>query len=238
MKLTNPVFSKKRMCGVYNVSNAMSVQGAVNKTGILTAVLFLAAGWMWYNQPVGTISGYVIGAAIAGFVIALVTVFNPRISPFTSIIYAALEGITLGGISAFSELTHPGIVTKAVTITFCILFSMLLIYKFQIIRVTSQFYSGVVAATGGICLMYLFNLVIGFWGVQIPYLHEGGGWFGILISLAIIVIASLNLILDFHNIEEMAEHRAPKYMEWYGAFGIMITMVWLYLEVLKLLKRK
>ncbi len=231
MKSSNPVF-KKMQDSDYAASNAMTIQGTINKTGILTVVLFVTAGWMWMNQPAGELSGYVIGACLAAFVVGLVTIFKPRISPFTSLLYAALEGISLGGLSAYFEASHPGIVTKAIVITFCILFSMLLIYKTRIIRVTTQFTTGLLAAGAGILFMYLISIFL-----PVPYLHEGGGWIGIGINLAIIVVASLYLLLDFHNIEVMVEHRAPKYMEWYGAFGIMITLVWLYLEVLKLLKR-
>lgn len=237
MKTNNPIFKKSVRAIPTDTTGIMTVQGAINKTGILTLILIATAVIAWNNTLVKVIPSFLIPCAIFGFGLGIYTIFNPRYSPVCAPIYAALEGAVLGSISAIYEMQYSGIVSKAVMITFGILIAMIIVYKLKIIKVTNQFYRSVVAATGGVCLIYIADILLSFFGVSLPYLHEGG-WAGILISLVIIGIASMNLILDFHNIELMAENRAPKFMEWYGAFGIMVTLIWLYLEVLRLLSKK
>jgi uncharacterized YccA/Bax inhibitor family protein len=177
-----------------------------------------------------------LGGALLGFVIALVTVFKRTWAPISAPIYALCQGLFLGGISAILDKSYPGIAIQAISLTFGVMFVMLLAYKFRIIRATRGFKLGVIAATGGIVIVYLVNMVMGFFGRQIYFLNSAGPW-GIGISLFIVVIAALNLILDFDMIENAARMGAPKYMEWYGAFGLMVTLVWLYLEILRLLSK-
>jgi uncharacterized YccA/Bax inhibitor family protein len=165
-----------------------------------------------------------------------VTVFKKEWSPVTSPVYALLEGVFLGAVSALFEKSYPGIVMQAVGLTFGVLFCLLAVYKSGIIKVTERFKLGVVAATGGIALFYLASIVAGFFGVRFSFIY-GGGVLGIGFSLFVVAIASLNLVLDFDFIEKGSQRQIPKYMEWYGAFGLMVTLVWLYLEILRLLAK-
>jgi uncharacterized YccA/Bax inhibitor family protein len=154
----------------------------------------------------------------------------------TAPIYAVLEGLFLGGISAIFEMSYPGIVIQAVALTFGTLFCLLAAYKSRLIKVTENFKLGIVAATGAICLIYLVSIIMGFFGASIPMIHSSGP-LGIGFSLFVVTIAALNLVLDFDFIERGSEMGAPKYMEWYGAFGLVVTLVWLYIEILRLLSK-
>ena len=174
--------------------------------------------------------------AIGGFVAALVTVFKKEWAPVTAPLYALVEGFFLGAISAMYNFMYEGIVLQAVMLTFGTLFALLFAYRSGLIKATENFKLGVVAATGGIALVYLATIVLGFFGVSIPLIHESG-LVGIGFSLFVVVIAALNLVLDFDFIETGVEQGAPKYMEWYGAFGLMVTLVWLYIEFLRLLSK-
>ncbi len=215
-------------------SSAMTIQGTTNKTLTLLLLTILTASWSWGN-PLRAMP-FVWPAAIAGLIVAMVTVFKKEWSPVTAPIYALVEGVFLGAVSALFERAYQGIVIQAVGLTFGVLFCLLLAYKSRIIKVTENFKLGVVAATGGIALLYMVSIVMGFFGKSIPFIHESGP-FGIGFSLFVVVIASLNLVLDFDFIEKGAEHGAPKHMEWYGAFGLMVTLIWLYLEILRLLAK-
>nr|MDP9323819.1 Bax inhibitor-1/YccA family protein [Acidobacteriota bacterium] len=175
-------------------------------------------------------------SVIAGFIVAMVTVFKQSWAPYTTPVYAAVEGVALGGISVVFEARYPGIVSQAVFLTFGTLGALLLAYRSGLIKATENFKLGVVAATGGIALLYLLSFILGFFGVNVPLIHSSGT-FGILFSMFVVVIAALNLVLDFDFIEKGAERGAPKYMEWYGAFGLLVTLVWLYLEILRLLAK-
>ncbi len=177
----------------------------------------------------------VVGA-IGGFVVALVTIFKQTWAPVTAPLYALLEGLVIGGVSTIFEAQFPGIVIQAAGLTLGTCLALLLAYKSRLIRATENFKMGVVAATGGIALFYLITLVLGFFGIRIPLLYSNG-WMGIGFSLFVVVIAALNLVLDFDFIEQGAARGAPKYMEWYGAFGLMVTLIWLYLEMLRLLAK-
>jgi uncharacterized YccA/Bax inhibitor family protein len=179
---------------------------------------------------------YLIGGAIGGFVLALVTAFKKEWSPVTAPLYALVEGFFLGSISAIYNAQFEGIVLQAVMLTFGTLFALLFAYRTGLIKATENFKLGVAAATGGIFLIYLATIVLGLFGIKIPYIHESG-IIGIGFSLFVIVIAALNLVLDFDFIESGVEAGAPKYMEWYGAFGLMVTLVWLYIEFLRLLAK-
>jgi uncharacterized YccA/Bax inhibitor family protein len=174
--------------------------------------------------------------AIGGFITAMVTIFKKTWSPVTAPLYALLEGLVLGAISALLEKVYPGIAIQAVGLTFGVLFCLLFAYSSRMIRVTAKFRLGVVAATGAIAVTYLVDMVLHFFGIQIPFIHQSGFW-GIAFSVVVVIIASLNLVLDFDFIESGTQSGAPKYMEWYGAFGLMVTLIWLYLEILRLLSK-
>ena len=177
-----------------------------------------------------------MGGAIGGLIVAIVTAFKKEWSPVTAPIYAVLEGLFLGGISATFEARWPGIVVQAVALTFGTLFCLLMAYKSRIIKVTENLRLGIFAATGAIAVFYLVTIVLSFFKIQVPFVF-GSGPIGIIFSLVVVVIAALNLVLDFDFIEKGAEHGAPKYMEWYGAFALMVTLIWLYLEILRLLSK-
>tara|TARA_B100001057_G_scaffold495949_1_gene596100 strand:- start:3144 stop:3761 length:618 start_codon:yes stop_codon:yes gene_type:complete len=184
----------------------------------------------------GELYPWLIGSGIAGFVVALITVFKKTAAPITAPIYAAIEGILLGMLSAFYEMQFPGLVFQAILLTFGTLFALLMAYRSGVIKATENFKLGVFAATGGIGLIYLTTFILSFFGLSIPYIH-GSGTIGILFSLFVVVIAALNLVLDFDFIERGAERGAPKYMEWYAAFGLLVTLIWLYIEMLRLLSK-
>ena len=227
-------------------AGAMTLNGTVNKTGILWLLAVLTAAFAWTQSvvtgPDGTamvapgVTIYALGGAIGGFILAMVTVFKKTWSPVTAPLYALVEGFFLGAISAVFELKYPGIVFQAVVLTFGTLGALLAAYRSGLIRATENFKLGVVAATGGIALVYLVSMGLRLFGKDIPLIHESG-LVGIGFSLFVVVIAALNLVLDFDFIESGVEAGAPKYMEWYGAFGLMVTLVWLYLEFLRLLSK-
>ncbi len=223
-------------------SGAMTLNGTVNKTGMLLLLAVLTAAFAWSQTltPAGEIapaaSLYLWGGAIGGLVLALVTAFKKTWAPVTAPMYALLEGFFLGAISAIYNARFEGIVMQAVLLTFGTMFALLFAYRSGLIRATENFKLGVVAATGGIMLVYLATIVLRMFGKDIPMIHESGV-IGIGFSLFVVVIAALNLVLDFDFIESGVEQGAPKYMEWYGAFGLMVTLVWLYVEFLRLLSK-
>ena len=225
------VFRKE---GSVNPKYAMTIDGTVNKTYILLFLTVLSASWSWSKPDLFII--LMIGGAIGGFILAIITIFKKKWAGFTAPIYVLFEGLFLGAISALMEQSYPGIVVQAVFLTFGTLFCLLMAYKSKLIKVTENFKLGVVAATGAIMVIYLLSFVMGFFGMNIPFIHESG-LIGIGFSLFVVVIASLNLVLDFDFIENGAKSGAPKYMEWYGAFGLMVTLIWLYLEILRLLAK-
>ena len=239
MRTSNPALNAKSFerFGPIAAGEGMTIEGTVNRAGFLLLVLVATATWTWLQTFAGTsVQGYLWGGLLGGFVVALITIFKPTLSPITAPIYAALEGLALGAISATLEATYHGIVIQAVALTFGTLFALLIVYRSRIIPVTENFKLGVAAATGGIAIFYLVAIGLSFWNIRIPFLHEGSA-LGIGFSVFVVVIAALNLVLDFDFIEKGAEHGAPKYMEWYGAFGLMVTLIWLYLEILRLLAK-
>lgn len=238
MKFTstsNPVFTEKAFAA-QSGEGTMSIKGTLNKSIILFLLLLIAASFSWklatYDR--GLLSATMIVSAIVGLVIGLVTIFASKFAKFTAPVYAIAQGFFLGAISMMYEDLYSGIVLQAVLITFAIMGAMLVLFRSGIIKVTNKFRSGIIIATGGIALVYLVSFILGFFGIQIPYLHTGGP-IGIGISIFIIIIAALNLILDFNFIQESCERGAPKEAEWFAAFGLMVTLIWLYLEVLRLL---
>ena len=240
MRTSNPALSEKAFKGQVAIGEAMTMQGTVNKTGLLLLCVVATAAWTWglaHSNTPEAVYPWMIGGFIGGFVVALVTIFKQTWAPLTAPIYALLEGLALGGISAVFELRYPGIAIQAVGLTFGTLFVMLLAYKTGIIRATQGFKTGVIAATGGIMVFYLIGMALRvFFHYQVPLIYAGGVW-GILFSLFVVVIAALNLVLDFDLIETGVNGGAPKYMEWYGAFALMVTLIWLYLEILRLLAK-
>ena len=216
---------------------AMTIGGTVNKTALSLFILLIAANFVWNRGASDPLLWTLtLVGVIGGFLVAIATVFKQTWAPLTTPLYAGLEGLALGGISVVFEATYPGIVSQAVFLTFGTLGALLAAYRSGVIRATENFKLGVVAATGGIALLYGLSFILGFFGMSVPLIHSSGT-FGILFSIFVVVIAALNLVLDFDFIEQGAERRAPKYMEWYGAFGLLVTLVWLYLEILRLLAK-
>jgi len=238
MRTSNPALNEKVFTAIpYYGEKSMTIQGTVNKAAVLLGLAVITAAWIWNKaqQPQAAMP-WILGGLLGGFAVAMVTIFKKNWSPVTAPLYAALEGLALGAISAIFESQFPGIVFMAIMLTFGTLAALLVAYTSRLIKATENFKLGVVAATGGICLFYLASIVMGFFGVSVPLLHSSGT-FGILFSVFVVVIAALNLVLDFDFIENGAATGAPKYMEWYAAFGLMVTLVWLYLEILRLLSK-
>ncbi|WP_240099727.1 Bax inhibitor-1/YccA family protein [Thermomonas flagellata] len=225
-------------------AGAMTLNGTVNKTALLLVLALAGALFTWSQAQAATAAGnpgavmpYVWGGALGGFVVALVTVFKKAWSPFTAPLYAVLEGLFLGAMSALFEQRYPGIVMQAVALTFATLAALLLAYRSGLVRASENFKLGVVAATGGIALLYLVQLGLNLFGFAGMGFINGSSPLGIAFSLVVVAVAALNLVLDFDFIEQGVEQGAPKYMEWYGAFGLLVTLVWLYLELLRLLSK-
>ncbi len=224
--------------GVRAPGETMTISGAVNRTAILLGILVLT-GIISYSM---TLSGSAFampmmwGGLIGGFIVAMIIIFKKEMAPTLAPLYVTLKGLMLGVVSAMYASMYNGIVIQAIGLTICVLALMLLIYQSGLIKVTQKFRMGVVMATGAVMVVYLISIVLGFFGMSVPMLHDNG-IFGIGISLVIVGIASLNLLLDFDTIEKGAQAGAPKYMEWFAAFGLMITLIWLYLELLRLLSK-
>ncbi len=222
-------------------SDVMTLQGAVNKSFILLFLVVLAAAMSWIYLPTLVPPEIMLTTitviSVVGLIAAIFIIFKKEVAPVLAPVYALLEGVVLGLLSFFMEMAYPGIVIQAVGLTFGIFFTLLIIYKARIIPVTENFKLGIAAATGGIMILYLVNFGMRLFGsAGIGFIHESG-WLGIGFSLFVVVIASLNLVLDFDFIEKGAEMNAPKYMEWYAAFGLIVTLVWLYIEILRLLSK-
>ena len=249
METSNPVLRENvfNQARSYGSTDSMTIQGAVNKTFILFGILLASAAWVWGKvmQPAvpwaeGGVSGnvgvYIGGGALVGFVIALVTCFKAEWAKVTAPIYALCEGLALGGISAIMEMRFPGIALQAVALTMAALFSLLTLYKTGVIRATERFKSIIFVATTAIAVTYFAEIILGFFHRGIPLIN-GSGIVGIVFSLVVVGIAAFNLIIDFDFIEQSAGRGVAKYMEWYAAFSLMITLVWLYMEILRLLSK-
>lgn len=242
MRSSNPVMTGRiyeKAGGVSAGASVMTINGTINKIGIMLLLVIGAAAYTWKivmganPAPAGTLA--MVGA-IGGFIMALVTVFRPQSSAITAPIYAILEGLFLGAISAIINAAYPGVAFQAVLLTIGTLFTMLFLYRSGRIRATPKFRRGVMMATGAVFFAYLISWIMSLFGMSMGFMHSSGP-LGILINLAIIVVAALNLIMDFDFIEKGSKMAAPKYMEWYGAFGLMVTLIWLYIEFLRLLSR-
>jgi uncharacterized YccA/Bax inhibitor family protein len=250
MRSGNPALSDNTFLDIGNGTlirqdaSTMTLEGTTNKTALLLLLALLGASFSWSQfadaattGTPGAIMPYVWGGAIGGFVVALVTIFKKTWAPFTAPLYAVLEGLFLGAASALFELRYPGIVMQAVGLTFGTLAALLLAYRSGLVKATENFKLGVVAATGGIALLYLAQLGMTLFGFSGMSFINGSSPLGIGFSLVVVVVAALNLVLDFDFIEQGVQQGAPKYMEWYAAFGLLVTLVWLYLELLRLLSK-
>ncbi len=244
MRTSNPALGSDAFrTGEATFGESMTVSGTVNKTGILLILCVATAAWTWnrfFNAPpeeaMQTMGPALAIGGIGGFIVAMVTIFKKQWAGITAPIYALLEGLVLGGISAMFEVKYHGIAIQAVSLTFGTLLVMLLAYRSGLIKVTDKLRMGIVAATGGIVVFYFLQFILGFFGVHFTTINSSSP-IGIGFSLIVVVIAALNLVLDFDLIENGARMGAPKYMEWYGAFALMITLIWLYFEILRLLSK-
>ncbi|MGQ1908701.1 Bax inhibitor-1/YccA family protein [Marinifilum sp. RC60d5] len=245
-KSSNPVLSDKIFYNsrLQSHSETMTINGTVNKIALLLFFVVAAASYTWgmvldsagSGQITSSVYPWMIGGAVGGLILAFVTVFKPAWSPYTAPFYALFEGLFLGGISALMNASYPGIVMQAVGLTFGTLFAMLFAYKTGLIKVTQKFRAGIVAATGGIMIFYFITWIMNMFGIGNGF-YYGSSLLSIGISLFVVAIAALNLVLDFDFIEKGSQAGAPKYMEWYGAFGLMVTLIWLYIELLRLLSK-
>jgi len=240
MRTSNPLLTANTFDTTAEAgTQTMTIMGTVHKTALLVLAVFGTAIWSWNKLAAeGTAAVYpwLIGSVIGSLVLALVTHFKKSAAFVTAPAYALCEGVILGAISALFEQRFPGIAMQATGITATTLLGLLAAYRSGLIRATENFKLGVVAATGGIMLLYAASFLLRMFGVEMPFLHDNG-LIGIGISLFIVLIAALNLVLDFDFIEQGEANRAPKHMEWYAAFGLLVTLVWLYLETLRLLAK-
>ena len=246
IKTSNPALNDRTFRGaggpiIYGYAGTterMTVNGTVNKTGVLLVLALATACVPWYEftkvHDLGAVSGLMMLGLLGGFVLAMVTIFKAAWAPVTAPMYALAEGLALGGISAMFEVRYPGLPMEAVALTFGVLAVMLIAYRAGWIKMNDKLRLGIIAATGGIAVFYLAEMVLGFFGIHFGAVN-GNGVIGIGFSLVVVAVASLNLVLDFDVIENGVKFGAPKYMEWYGAFSLMVTLVWLYLEMLRLL---
>jgi uncharacterized YccA/Bax inhibitor family protein len=235
MKSSNPALKLDHGLFSHSLSKdeQMTIQGTVNKTGLLLLIVLIGSAISWgASNP----TLWIMVGSIGGLVMALVTIFKKEWAPTTAPIYAFLEGLFLGAMSSLFEASYPGIAIQATGLTFGTLAGMLVAYKSGTIQASENFKLGVVAATGGIFLFYLGSFIFSLLGFGMPSVF-GNGLIGIGFSLFVVVIAALNLVLDFDFIEQSANRGAPKYLEWYGAFGLMVTLIWLYIEILHLLAK-
>lgn len=240
MRTANPTLNDKVFANAPTAlgGQVMTLQGAVNKTFILALLLVISGGFSWqFVQANPQLSGMLsIGSALVGFVLVMASSFKPTWSPVVAPAYALVEGVFVGVISARYSALYDGIVLQAALLTLGILFALLFAYQSRLIKATENFKLGLVAATGGIAIVYLVSIVLSFFGIQIPLIHQSG-LVGIGFSLLVVVIAALNLVLDFDFIENGVAQGAPKYMEWQSALGLLVTIVWLYIEMLRLLSK-
>lgn len=246
-KSGNPTLAENRFKStvldqVVSPENVMTVKGTLQKFGFLFLMVMGTAFYAWkeYAEGGSNVQTFIYVGAFGGLAVAIVMMFKKEWAPYLAPLYALLEGLFVGAISAYYNFAFadvaPGIVINAVGLTFGTAIAMYLLYSFKIIKATEKFKSIIIIATAGIAIFYLIAIVLGFFGIQIPFLHEGSA-LGIGFSIFVVALAALNLILDFDMIERGAELGAPKYMEWYGAFGLLVTIVWLYLEILRLLSK-
>lgn len=243
-KSGNPTLSEKTFEKTINTSGdsgVMTERGTLNKFGLLMILVLASASFTWKAAAESVnVMPWIIASGIGGVIIVLILAFRPVWAAFLAPIYALVEGVFVGGISAFYNdafaQVAPGIVMQAVGITFGVVIAMFVLYRFEIIKATQKFKTIIFTATAGVAIFYLLAFVLRFFNIEMPLIHSSGTW-GIVFSLVVVGIAALNLILDFDMIEQGSAMGAPKYMEWYGAFGLLVTIVWLYIEILRLLSK-
>ncbi|MDR2644819.1 MAG: Bax inhibitor-1/YccA family protein [Endomicrobium sp.] len=233
--MSNPLLKDSVFQTSVRNAEVMTVSGTINKSIILWVLLAAGAFYSWTHPSI--IMPLTLPILLGGFVLVIISSFKMNLSPFLSPIYAVCEGLVLGVISVYFEKSYPGIVANAVLLTMCVLFCMLASYKTGMLRATPRFKKVVILSTFAIALVYLIDLLMGAFGARGFNFLSDSSVLGIIISLIIVAIASLNLIIDFDLIERGVQYRAPKYMEWYSSFALMVTLVWLYLEILRLLSR-
>ena len=243
MRTSNPALNddvfRRAGAGWAVQSDRMTVQGTVNKSLLLTLMAIATAAlpwWLLQGGDAALVRPLMIGGALGGLVVGVVLAFKPAWAPVLAPCYALIIGLFLGGASAVYQAMYKGIVVQAAGLTLLTLFAMLAAYKTGLIKVTDKLRLGIVAATGGVMLLYLVGFGLSFFGIRIPYIHESGA-IGIAFSLFVVGLAALNFVLDFDFIDRGAAHGAPKSMEWYGAFGLLVTLVWMYVEMLRLLSK-
>ena len=245
MRSSNPALTDKVFASVTTLStdrvsdprvsmDQMTIGGTVNKSFILLALVLSSSIYAWDYASLGVTPPWFIPLILSAFGVSLVIIFKRTTAPYLAPVYALLEGGALGLISGIYEMQYQGIVPQAVLCTIGTFLSLLIAYKSRLIKVTENFKLGLFAATGGIAIVYLINFIMSFFGKSIPMIHESGA-VGIGFSVFVVIIAALNLVMDFDFIEHGAKRGAPKYMEWYAAFGLLVTLVWLYLEIIRLL---
>lgn len=238
MRTSNPLLSERTFQTYYQqdeLSDKMTISGTVNKSLILWVILLFTASFSWMQGAESPLFTWmVMGGAIGGLAVAVLCAFKKEWSPIIAPIYAALQGLFLGGVSMLIEKSYPGIVPQAVALTLGVFVSLLFSYKSGYIKATENLKLGIVSATGAIALVYMVSMGLRIFGMEMPFIHESG-WIGIGFSIFVVVIAALNLVLDFDFIEKGVENHSPKWMEWYASFGLMVTLVWLYIEILRLL---
>lgn len=242
MRSSNPALMSNTFSGfgVVSETDTMTVSGTVYKTGILLLLVLLPAALVWRafatSGNIAAVQGWMMLGLLGGFILSLVTIFKKNWAPISAPLYAVMEGVFLGGLSLFFETSYPGIVIQAVSLSIATLLVMLVAYQTGFIRATESFKLGVVAATGGIAIVYFVALMLGFFGINVSFI-TGASLFSILFSVFVVIIAALNFVIDFDFIEQGARGGVPKYMEWYGAFALMVTLIWLYIEILRLLAK-
>jgi len=243
MKSSNPAFREKTWAEAAQGTRGevMTLNGTATKAGVLGGLVVLGAAWPWHlffsnNVSYEALIPYLVIGGLGGFVVALICIFKQQTAPITAPIYAVLEGLSLGAISAMYEYKYPGVAIQAVGLTFAVLGAFLFSYTTGLVRPSSGFLRGVALATMGIAIYYVVAMLMMCFGMHVPLIYDSG-WLGIGFSLVVTAIASLNLFIDFNFIERNVQQGAPKYMEWYGAFGLMLTLVWMYLEMLRLMSK-
>lgn len=241
MRSSNPAFGERilREVSFTDESTTMTVNGMVTKTAISLVCVLATAGMAWSTfQNNGNVTPYLYGGGIVGFIVAIATCMRPMWAQYTTPIYALAEGAFLGSISAIIAAAYPqvDIVFQACCLTFGTLFVMLICYQTGVIKVTEKLRAGIIAATGAICLLYLVSFVVRLFGGTLPFIHDSS-MLGIGFSFFVVGLAAFNLLLDFDLVDRLVAQRAPKAMEWYAAFALLVTLVWLYLEILRLLSK-
>jgi len=234
----NPTLSAARFEGVTG-DGVMTIGGTAWRAFVLVALVIASSAYTWWSVATGVAQNVMtllwVGL-IGGLVLAMVTIFRPQLAPWTSPLYAVVEGLALGSISVLMDRLYPGLPTQAVILTFGVFVAMLVLYSTRVIRVTERFRSIMISAMVGVLVFYVLKMLLSFFGIAIP-LVDGGNAVGIGVSLLIAGIASFTLLLDFHAIEEGARMGAPRFMSWYGAFGLVVGLVWVYIEILNLLRK-